>query len=101
MIREKKTVEYRGFYLTACYTEKDSPVYVGTIYSKKFDKHRWKTSDWAYEKIVYEYAIDFTIDKMKQEVDKFLEIHKRYLERRIEEVTSLLRKLRFDLNSLP
>lgn len=101
MIKEKKTVEYRSFYLTACYTEKDSPVYVGTIYSKKFDKYRWKTSDWAYEKIIYEYSLDFTIDQMKKEVDEFLERHKRYLERQIEEITVQFHKLNFDLNSLP
>lgn len=101
MIREKKTIYYKDFYLIACYTEKDSPVYIGTVYSKKFDKYRWKTSDWAYNKIVYGYGLDSTINRMKQEVDKFYEIHKKYLKKEIEATTLYLKKLKFDLNSLP
>jgi hypothetical protein len=100
MIREKKTIEYKGFHLTACYTEKDSPVYVGTLYSKKFDKYRWKNSNYSYPKIVYEFGIYQTIDTMKKEVDKFLESYRKYLEWRIEETTIRFHKLNFDLNAL-
>ena len=100
MIKEKKAIQYRGFYLTACYTEKDNPVYIGTIYSKELDKYRWKTNHYGYPKIIYQYQIDETIDKMKEEVDKFLEKYKKYLEWRIEETKLELDRLLFHLNSL-
>lgn len=100
MVKEKKTVKYRGFYLTACYTERDNPAYIGTLYSKKLNKCRWKTNHYGYPKIIYEYSLDFAITRMKKEVDEFLEKFKKYLEWQIEETKLDLDILSSHLNSL-
>ena len=97
MIREN----YKGFYLTTCYTEKNEPVYVGTIYHKKFDKYIWWTNHHYYNKTIYEYSEELTMNRMKQEVDKFLEKFRKYLEWQIEDTKVKLDSLLFDLNSLP
>jgi hypothetical protein len=100
-MKQKKIVNYRKFYLVVCYTEKNEPIYVGTIYSKKFDKYRDKTNHHYYSKVVYEYGKEITIERMKKEVDMFLEKFRKYLESQIEETTIQYTKLVSELNSLP
>lgn len=96
----KKIIEYRGFYLATCYTEKFEPVWVGTIYHKKFDKYIWWTNHHYYNKVLYEYEEEFLIAQMKKEVDKFLEKFRKYLEWQIENTKLKLDNLTNDLNSL-
>jgi hypothetical protein len=94
----KKIIQYREFYLAVCYTEKFEPVWVGTIYNKKFDKYIWWTNHHYYNKVLYEYREEFLITKMKEEVDKFLEKFIKYLEYQIEDTKLKLNSLLLDLN---
>lgn len=96
----RKTIKYKGFYLSSCYTEKFEPVFIGTIYHKKFDKYIWFTSHHYYNKVLYEYFEELLISRMRDEVDKFLTKFRSYLEGQIKDKELQLSNLKTDLDSL-
>ena len=60
----RKTVKYKGFYLSICETEKEC---IGTIYNPKF-----KAEYNFYQKVHYEFLESTVLERMKREVDKFI-----------------------------
>lgn len=98
----RKTFLYKGFYLSTCKTRDWKTPWVGTIYHKKFDKYIWWTNHHYYNKVItYEFGEEPLIARMKDEVDKFLEKFRKYLEFQVEDTKVKLDSLLSDLDSLP
>lgn len=98
----RKTILYKGFYLSTCESKFENVNWVGTIYHKKFDKCIWWINHHYYNKVItYEFEEGFLVNRMKEEVDKFLEKFRKYLEFQIEDTKVKLNSLLSDLNSLP
>ena len=97
----RKTFLYKGFYLSTCETKHWKTPWVGTIYHKKFDRCIWWTNHHYYNKVITEFGEEFLVARMKEEVDKFLEKFRKYLEFQIKDTKVKLDSLLSDLDSLP
>lgn len=94
----RKTLLYKGFYLSICKSKFESINWVGTIYHKKFDKYIWWTSYHYYNKVITdEIQEECLVTRMKKEVDSFLEKFRKYLEQQIRDKEFQLDNLRTDL----
>lgn len=87
-------IKYRGFYITVCFSKKHQEL-IGTLYSKTY-----RPDYYYYTYRFYGHVEQQLIDTMKKEADSFLERHKQYLEKQIEQTKKSLGYLNTELTNI-
>jgi len=93
----KKVIKYKDFYLALCETKTN---WTGTIFSHRYDFSNGHSVYDYYKKLHIEYTEGNLLLQMKEEIDKFIEDKKKYLEREIVVAKRNLEFLTKDLDYL-
>jgi len=83
----RKTFKYKGFYLSVCETKNWKAPFIGTLYSKRYNKSK----EVFYPKnITHEFGEEQLISSMEKEVDRFLTGHREWLQWKIQNLKEFL-----------